>query len=140
MAVRTYKKQALRTENLDFPGIMGRILTMQADEKSVDHHTLIRLLHAGMGLASEAGEFTDALKKYLFYGKPLDKANLVEELGDLRWFMEQAADALGVSMYEIEQANIRKLSVRYPEQFTEDKAVNRDLGAEQQAVGGTDGR
>jgi NTP pyrophosphatase (non-canonical NTP hydrolase) len=89
-----------------------------------------RLLHAGIGIATESGEFLDALKKHIFYGKELDKVNLLEELGDLFWYMAIALDELG-STFEKEQArNIAKLKARYPEKFTESAAEVRDLQKE----------
>ena len=45
-----------------------------------------RLLHGVIGLVTETSELLDAIKKSLFYGKPLDKTNLIEELGDLLWY------------------------------------------------------
>lgn len=93
-----------------------------------------RLLHAGIGLATESAEFLDALKKHIYYGKPLDRVNLREELGDLFWYMAIACDALDVSFDELQETNIAKLSARYPEKFTMDKAENRDLATERQIL------
>lgn len=36
------------------------------------------------GVSGEAGELLDAVKKSVVYKKPLDRENVVEELGDLR--------------------------------------------------------
>lgn len=93
-----------------------------------------RLLHAGMGLATEAGEFLDQLKKHIFYGKPLDKLNLKEELGDLDWYSNLACDALDTNMEKIERANIIKLATRYTERFTEYAAKIRNLVEEQRVL------
>jgi NTP pyrophosphatase (non-canonical NTP hydrolase) len=90
----------------------------------------IRLLHALMGLTTEAGESLDALKKHLFYGKPLDEVNLKEEMGDLFWYLAIMADTLGVSFEEIQERNIEKLKARYGEKFTDEKAINRNLETE----------
>lgn len=89
-----------------------------------------RLLHAGIGIVTEAGEFIDAIKKHIFYGKDLDKVNLKEELGDLLWYMAIAVDALETTFYEEQQRVINKLQLRYPEKFTAYDAENRDLCAE----------
>ena len=81
-------------------------------------------------MQTETAEFTDALKKSLFYGKPLDTVNLKEELGDLLWYVALAMDELGTD-FETEMARvIAKLEARYPEKFTTDKALNRDLDTE----------
>lgn len=89
-----------------------------------------RLIHAAFGMQTESAEFTDALKKSLFYGKPLDTTNLKEELGDLLWYVALAMDELNTS-FEIETTRvINKLKLRYPEKFTEHLAEHRDLSAE----------
>jgi len=96
---------------------------------------LERLRHAGEGFATEAGEYIDAIKK-LRYGKPLDRANLKEEIGDLLFYCAMAANGLGESLQDIASANIAKLRARYPEGFTERDAKSRDLLAEAVAMTG----
>lgn len=91
---------------------------------------LIRLLHAGIGMATEAGEFLDQLKKHIFYGKTVDVVNLMEELGDTDWYMNLCCDVLNTTMEVIEVANIKKLAKRYGEKFSQDGALLRNLGAE----------
>jgi NTP pyrophosphatase (non-canonical NTP hydrolase) len=88
------------------------------------------LLHGAIGLATEAGEMLDAVKRALFYGAELDRTNLVEELGDLEWYMAVIRDALGVSQEDVQRINIEKLRARYPEKFSRDHALQRDLGRE----------
>lgn len=95
---------------------------------------IIQLLHAGIGMATETGEFLDALKKYIFYGKPLDKTNLSEEIGDASWYHRIAADALDETYLEIMLRNVRKLRARFPEKFTEASAQERDLTAERRIL------
>lgn len=89
-----------------------------------------QLLHASMGMVTEAGEFQDALKRALFYGKPLDKVNLVEELGDVAWYIAIACNHLGVSLEETFGINIAKLKARFPDKFTQHAALFRDLEGE----------
>ena len=89
-----------------------------------------RLVHAAFGMQTETAEFTDALKKALFYGKPLDTINLKEELGDLLWYVAIAMDELGTDFETEMDRVIAKLEARYPEKFTADKALNRDLDTE----------
>nr|DAF54324.1 MAG TPA: NTP-PPase-like protein [Myoviridae sp. ctnjE18] len=86
-----------------------------------------RLIHASMGLVTEAAEFQDALKKSLFYGKSLDTTNLKEELGDLLWYMAIAMDDLDTDFDAEQNRVIRKLKARYPSKFEKDLAENRDL-------------
>jgi NTP pyrophosphatase (non-canonical NTP hydrolase) len=72
------------------------------------------LTHAAMGLAGEAGEFGDAIKKHVFYGKELDVANATEELGDIAFYLQAACNTLGLTLEEVIQANANKLGARYP--------------------------
>lgn len=93
-----------------------------------------RLLHAGVGLVTEAAEFLDVCKKHIFYGKDYDFINMKEELGDLLWYMAIALDVLG-SDFQTEMARvIAKLKVRYPERFTEHEAVYRSLELERKCL------
>jgi NTP pyrophosphatase (non-canonical NTP hydrolase) len=84
------------------------------------------LLHAVLGIAGEAGELVDAVKKHVIYNKPLDQANVIEELGDLEFYMEQLRQRLGVTREYCLQNNIDKLSVRYQNlQYSDEQAYNR---------------
>lgn len=87
----------------------------------------MRLLHAAMGLCTEAGEFLDQLKKHIMYGKELDETNLAEELGDGNWYEAIAINELQRSFESIWERNIAKLKARYGDEFNEDDALNRDL-------------
>ena len=79
------------------------------------------LLHAAIGISSDGGEFLDAVKAHVIYGKPLDRENIIEELGDLEWFMQLARNCIRVTREEIIQANVNKLAKRYPDKVYSDK-------------------
>jgi uncharacterized protein YabN with tetrapyrrole methylase and pyrophosphatase domain len=70
-------------------------------------------MHVGLGIASEAGEVADCIKKEVIYRKPPDRKHLVEELGDLRFYMEAAMSLYGIEDQEVLQENANKLSRRY---------------------------
>jgi NTP pyrophosphatase (non-canonical NTP hydrolase) len=75
------------------------------------------LLTAGIGLASETGEFNEIIKKMLFQGKPLTEENrfhMMRELGDIMWYWTNACRALGYDPNEVIAENVRKLEARYP--------------------------
>jgi len=99
--IREYQKAAMRTCPSNLP----------RDEA---------LLNAALGLAGEAGEFADIVKKVRYQGLALDaatQARLAEELGDLLWYTAQACDALGLTIAFVMMANILKLQSRYPNGF-----------------------
>lgn len=93
----------------------------------------MELLHAILGLAGEVGELVDAVKKHVFYEKPLDIANTIEELGDVEYYMEALRQNLQAAHPDIHfdrewmlSANLIKLRKRYPgEVFSNQAAVKR---------------
>lgn len=101
-------------------------------------HNFLRLLHSGMGLATEAGEFMEALADYIIGEGNLDKVNLAEELGDTCWYVAVGSDATEVPLSSILQTNIDKLRARFPNRFTEQSALNRDLDKEREILENTD--
>lgn len=92
------------------------------------------MLHGAIGIVTEAGELLDAMKKSIYYCKALDRTNLIEELGDLEYYMAVLRIELGVSQEEIQERNIAKLRARYPEKFTSEHAINRDLDKEREVL------
>lgn len=99
----------------------------------------IRLIHAMIGMATESAEFQDMMKKHLMYGKEIDRTNLIEELGDLMWYVGLACSELGVSLDEVMARNNAKLAARYGDVFTEQAALNRNLDVERKILeGGND--
>ncbi|OIQ17096.1 MAG: hypothetical protein BM556_12845 [Bacteriovorax sp. MedPE-SWde] len=124
MNSKQYISDATRTESTNFEAMNTRL----------NDDGLKRLLHAGIGLSTESGEFLDALKKHIFYGKELDKVNLAEEMGDLFWYMAIVADELGFEFEEVMERNITKLKARYGDKFTEEKAEKRDLDTEREIL------
>lgn len=84
-----------------------------------------QLIHAHLGISSEAGEIGDCLKKYFIYGQYLDADNLVEECGDILWYVALMLTSCGVTLEECMTDNIEKLRIRYPEKFTEELAAKR---------------
>ena len=93
------------------------------------------MIHSCMGIAGESGEIVDYVKKGVFYGRNVDPMKLMEELGDLAWYMNLMMNHLGYSWGMLFDMNIKKLSTRYPDlKFDADRAINRDDDAEQAAI------
>lgn len=74
-------------------------------------------MHDAIGIAGEAGEILDMVKKAAIYRQPYDVANLVEELGDLEFYMEHLRQCFGITREQTLEANILKLRKRYGAQF-----------------------
>ena len=83
------------------------------------------IINAVMGLSAESGEATDLVKKHLFQGHGLDKDDMIEELGDIAWYLAEAATALDIELDEVFKANIEKLKKRFPQGFDPDRSMNR---------------
>lgn len=71
------------------------------------------LLHMVIGISGESGELLDSIKKAVIYQKPLDLENVIEELGDLEFYMEGLRQELQITREQTLQATISKLAVRY---------------------------
>lgn len=109
MTVNEYQRLAMTTLN---PAL---------DRKEV-------LINSVMGLCGESGEAIDIVKKWLAQGHELDKARLAKELGDVAWYLAEAATALDIPLEEIFQGNLEKLKKRYPEGFDAQKSMARLSG------------
>lgn len=122
--MQDYIENVLKTESPVTPELVARI----SDKSN------IRLLHAAIGMCTEAGEFIDQLKKAIFYGKPLDKVNLLEETGDIFYYLGIALDELGSDFDTEQRKNIAKLKARYGDKFSSEAAINRDLDTEREIL------
>ena len=83
------------------------------------------LINAAMGLCGESGEVIDIIKKWHCHGHELKRDALIKELGDVAWYLAEAAYALGVDLEDVLRANIEKLKTRYPEGFSTERSINR---------------
>jgi NTP pyrophosphatase (non-canonical NTP hydrolase) len=82
-----------------------------------------------LGLAGEAGEFADSIKKMVFHRHgEITHDQLAKELGDVLWYVAALASKLGYTLAEIMEMNIGKLRTRYPNGYSStDSKVRADL-------------
>lgn len=96
--------------------------------------TAADLLHLCLGLCGEAGEVADAIKKFAIYNKPIDMENVVEELGDIEFYLGAIRQTIGVNRSAILAHNTKKLRKRYGTSYSNSAAqaradkVNMDAG------------
>lgn len=83
------------------------------------------LINSVMGLCGESGEAIDIVKKWLHQGHELDKEHLAKELGDIAWYLAEAATALDLPLDQILRDNIDKLKRRFPEGFDTNRSIDR---------------
>jgi len=105
----------------EYQNLAMRSLNSELNKKDV-------LINSVMGLCGESGEAIDIVKKWLAQGHELDKERLIKELGDVAWYLAEAATALDISLEQILQGNIDKLKQRYPEGFDKEKSLVRLQG------------
>lgn len=85
-----------------------------------------RLIIAALGLAGEAGEFANMVKKLTAHGHDISNTELADELGDVLWYLAEAATACGLELDQVARQNVEKLRTRYPEGFSEERSRNRE--------------
>lgn len=83
------------------------------------------LLHMAVGIAGEAGELLDCIKKHVIYQQELDKHNVVEELGDLMFYMQGIMNELKLNPSTVKRLNIDKLEIRYGKTYSDEAAKQR---------------
>jgi NTP pyrophosphatase (non-canonical NTP hydrolase) len=86
---------------------------------------LASLIHASGKLASEAGEMIDPIFGAWTYGRPLDHVNILEEAGDILFYLQAILNTLGFTMQEVRDSNYSKLLKRYPAGYTDTAAIER---------------
>ena len=111
----------------DFVALADRLGELDREGANIE-----RLTTAGVGLAAEAGEFLEIVKKMVFQSKPWtpdNREHLIIELGDVMWYVAQACMALDIPFDDVIKTNIKKLEKRYPGgSFTIGKSENRAVG------------
>jgi NTP pyrophosphatase (non-canonical NTP hydrolase) len=78
-----------------------------------------------IGLAGEAGEVCDLIKKGIFHQHGLDIEKLRKELGDVCWYLAAICTTNNLSLAHIMDDNIAKLKERYPNGYNSMDSVKR---------------
>lgn len=115
MNIEEFQKQSLRT------------LLASGD-------TLTDNIHMVLGMITESSEIADVYKKKIAYQKDIDEINVKEEIGDLLHYVVNFCSINNWDLATIMQNNVDKLKIRYPEKFTEENALNRDLESERREL------
>lgn len=105
MTINEYQELALRTANI------GEKTSM--------------IINGALGLAGESGEVADLVKKWQYQGHMLNQSEILDELGDVCWYIALITSALDTPLEEVLKGNIYKLKARYPEGFEVEKSLNR---------------
>lgn len=92
------------------------------------------MLHAALGKVTEGIEFIEMVTESINANKGFDVANALEEVGDGMWYDAMVLRLIGSDFDNAAQINIDKLTARFPEKFTQEAALNRDLDTERQIL------
>lgn len=109
MTLNRYQESALRTARVN-----------EADKCSP-----LDLARDALGVAGEAGEVADLVKKAIGHGHEMDAGKVKKELGDVLWYVAVLAHRVGFTLEEVAAANVEKLRKRYPEGFDPERSKNR---------------
>lgn len=108
-------------------------LAVAKDDRKEVSDLNFRTFHGLLGSLTESAEVAEILLKYLEHGT-VDKVNVGEEYADGDWYKAIVFDELDLSETTTRANVINKLKVRYPEKYTDECAVNRDLSAEREKL------
>lgn len=115
----------LRGPEYDHSMMVKELAKPSADLARESNARKLDLNHMALGIAGEAGEIVDVVKKHTIYDQILDVSHLCEELGDLEFFLSHLRELAGLSRSEILEANVKKLRARYGDRFTNEAAKER---------------
>lgn len=93
-----------------------------------------RLLHAAIGIFTEAGEFLDSVIGSIVYHRDTDKVNVNEELGDCTWYLGLAMNVVESDFYHVFYVNDQKLELRHKDKFSAVACEQRDTEAERKLL------
>ena len=94
----------------------------------------IDLIHGIIGAAGETGELVDALSSTLLKQGSIDTVNVIEEVGDVLWYLALILRSVNSTFEEAMELNIEKLRKRYPDLWSQEAVLNRDTDAEREIL------
>lgn len=94
----------------------------------------LNILHMLLGMQTEVAELADIWKKKIAYKKAVDWINVKEEFGDLNFYLANFCNITGLSWENSLDINIQKLKIRYPDKFSTEQALNRNLKEERKTL------
>ena len=106
MNIRQYHREVERTTSADI---------------TLEHALCV----GGLGLAGEAGEVADLIKKHVFHGHELGRDDLRKEMGDVLWYLTFLCNVLGITLSEVMEVNAAKLRRRYPDGWSQADSIHR---------------
>jgi NTP pyrophosphatase (non-canonical NTP hydrolase) len=85
----------------------------------------VELEYLSLGLCSEAGEFAGKIAKWYRKDNDFPRGDVIDELGDVLWFIAQMANHLEVPLSVIATNNLKKLASRQDRGVLQGSGDNR---------------
>lgn len=101
-----------------------QVLAQRTSNRALDGKG--HLFNGVLGLAGEAGECADLVKKHCYQDARPIHGEMIDELGDVLWYVAETAAALGVTLEEVAVRNVEKLKKRYPGGFEAERSLHRE--------------
>lgn len=109
----------------------GKLTAKEYHADAMRTADIMNIYEAAIKLPAEVGEMLNALGKRLFQGHQIDKTEVVEELGDICWYIAYFSACVGATFEEVLISNIKKRRERYPDGFNAVRSVNRGEATEE---------
>lgn len=98
----------------------GQLLVEQMTPRKADTNHMI------IGLLGEVGELAGAIKKYTMYNEAPDLENILEEMGDVEFYLTKLREIFGITRRDAIMRNMAKLQIRYKDGYSDESAIARD--------------
>lgn len=146
MDSKKYQQGCLRTETPNKPIRVPAANPVFSDTSELPHdegdgqpfiptHLIInRLVHGAWIAQREGSELLDGILAGPFYNKTIDVLNIKEEVGDVLYGLALVCEAVGTTLEAEMARNQQKLAKRYPDKFTTEAYLGRDVEAERSAM------
>jgi NTP pyrophosphatase (non-canonical NTP hydrolase) len=107
----------------EYQALAARTLIPRPDFEITDEQVM--LVWNAIGLAGEAGELCELVKKGVFHQHGIDRDKLEKELGDVLWYAAALCTKAGLDMGDVMARNIAKLRKRYPDGYSAEASKAR---------------
>jgi NTP pyrophosphatase (non-canonical NTP hydrolase) len=118
LSIEEYQEGTGKTAKNDYSDL--------TDLENDDLEQKLQQLNWTMGLAGEAGELTDLIKKETFHGHDVPRDEKIDEAGDILWYLTQFLIVNDITLREVMEYNLEKLGQRYSDGFSKEESKNRE--------------
>lgn len=107
---------------LQFASESGRFVSLTPEQTMLVWNVL--------GLAGEPGEVADLIGDAIKHRCSVDREVVIKEIGDVLWYAAALCTKLNIPLSEVMEGNIAKLKRRFPDGWSTERSINRDVSPE----------